>query len=197
MPYQSAEIVLETEFHHKMLNLSECLGMHGGLKGAFWQRHHMVLVAQSLTPVQLFATSMDCSMPAFPVLPCPCPMSPSLLRFMPTESMISNHLILCSSSSCLQSFPASGSFLKSQLFPSGGQSTMNIFRVDFLLDWLLWSPYYAGDSQETSSARQFERINSSVLSLLYSPTLTSIPDYWKNHSFDYMDLCQQSDVFAF
>jgi hypothetical protein len=35
MPYQSAEIVLETEFHHKMLNLSECLGMHGGLKGAF------------------------------------------------------------------------------------------------------------------------------------------------------------------
>ena len=39
--------------------------------------------------------------------------------------------------------------------------------------------------------------NSSVLSLLYSPALTPIHDYWKNHSFDYRDLCQQSDVFAF
>ena len=42
-----------------------------------------------------------------------------------------------------------------------------------------------------------ESINSSVLSLLYGPTLTSIHDYWKNHSFDYMDICQQSDVSAF
>jgi len=36
-----------------------------------------------------------------------------------------------------------------------------------------------------------------VLSLLYDPTLTSIHDYWKNKSFDYMDLCQQSEVSAF
>ena len=35
------------------------------------------------------------------------------------------------------------------------------------------------------------------LSFLYSPTLTSIHDYWKNHSFDYMDICRQSDVSAF
>ena len=33
-----------------------------------------------------------------------------------------------------------------------------------------------------------------MLSLLYGPTLTSIHDYWKNHSFDFMDLCRQSDV---
>ena len=33
-----------------------------------------------------------------------------------------------------------------------------------------------------------------VLSPLYSPALTSIHDYWKNHSFDYMDLCQQSNL---
>ena len=39
--------------------------------------------------------------------------------------------------------------------------------------------------------------NSSVLSLLYSPTFTSIYDYWKNHSFDYTDLCQQNYVSAF
>ena len=40
-------------------------------------------------------------------------------------------------------------------------------------------------------------INSSVLSLLYGPTLISIHEYWKNHSFDYMDLCQPSDVSDF
>ena len=92
------------------------------------------------TLIQLFATPMDCSMPGFPVLPCPWPMSPSLLRFMSIESVISNHLILCSFSFCLQSFPASESFQKSQLFPLGGQSIgvsalvlpMNISRVDFL-----------------------------------------------------------------
>ena len=36
-----------------------------------------------------------------------------------------------------------------------------------------------------------------MLSILYGPTLTSIHDYWKNHSFDYMDLCRQSDVSTF
>ena len=44
------------------------------------------------------------------------------------------------------------------------------------------------------SSTTVQSINSSVLSLLYGPTLTSIHDYWKNHSFDQMDLCQQSDV---
>ena len=53
------------------------------------------------------------------------------------------------------------------------------------------------DSQESSPELQFESISSSVLSLLYGPTLTSVHDYGKNHSFDYMDLCQQSDVSAF
>ena len=52
-------------------------------------------------------------------------------------------------------------------------------------------------SQESSLAPQFESISSSALSLLYGPTLTSVHDYWKNHSFDYMDLCCQSDVSAF
>ena len=43
------------------------------------------------------------------------------------------------------------------------------------------------------SNSKFESINSSALSPLYGPTLTSLNDYWKNHSFDYMDLCWQSD----
>ena len=46
----------------------------------------------------------------------------------------------------------------------------------------------------SSPAPQFESINSLSLSLLYGPTLTFIHDYWKIHSFDYMDLCGQSDA---
>ena len=42
-----------------------------------------------------------------------------------------------------------------------------------------------------------ESISSLVLSILYGPTLTSVHDYWKNHGFGCMDLCQQSDVFSF
>ena len=62
--------------------------------------------------------------------------------------------------------------------------------VDFLLDWLVWSPCSPRDSQESSPAPEFKRINSSMLSLLYGPTLTSLYDYWKNYSFEATDLCQ-------
>ena len=54
-----------------------------------------------------------------------------------------------------------------------------------------------GLSQESFPAPQFKSINSSGLSLLYGPSLTSVHDYWKNHTFDCVDLCWQSDVFAF
>ena len=39
-------------------------------------------------------------------------------------------------------------------------------------------------------------INSSVLNFHYHPTLTAIYDYWKNHNFDYMDFCWQSNISA-
>ena len=93
-------------------------------------------------------------------------------------------------SSYLQSFPASGSFLMSQFFTSGSQSIgisasvsvlQWIFRVDFLQDWLVWSPCSPKDSQESSPTPQFKGISSSAFSFLYSPTLTPIHDYWKNH----------------
>ena len=58
-----------------------------------------------------------------------------------------------------------------------------IFRTDFLYDWLVGSPCSPRDSQESSST-QFKTINSLVLSFLYSPTLTSIHDHRKNHTFD-------------
>ena len=68
--------------------------------------------------------------------------------------------------------------------------------ISFRIDWFDLLAVQ-GTLKESSPALQFESINSVVLSLLYGPTLTSIHDYWKNHSFDYMDLCQQIDVSAF
>ena len=64
--------------------------------------------------------AMDCSTPCLSITN-----SQSLLKLMSLESVMpSNHLILCHPlSSCLQSFPASGSFAMSQFFASGGQST--------------------------------------------------------------------------
>ena len=69
-------------------------------------------------------------------------------------------------------------------------------RIDFLWDWLVCSPCCPKDSEESSLTSQFKSINSSVPSFLYSPTLICIHDYWKNHSFDYTDLCQLPNVSA-
>ena len=94
--------------------------------------------------------------------------------------------------SCLQSFPASGFFPMSQFFAWGGQSIGVSASASVLSmntqDWsplgLVGSPCSPRDSQESSPTPQFKSINSSALSFLSSPTLTSIPDYWKNQSFD-------------
>ena len=97
-------------------------------------------------------------------------------------------------SSCLQSFPATGSFLMSQFFPSGGQIIGDLALASvlpmnsqnwFLEDWLVWFLCRPRDSQESSPTPQFKSINSSVLSFLYGPTLIPMHDYWKNPSFDY------------
>ena len=131
-------------------------------------------------------------------LPCPSP-TPGV---HPNPSPLSRcHPTISSSvipfSSCSQSFPASGSFPKSQLFTSGGQSigvsvSTSVLPMN-IQDWLVWFPCSPRDSQESSPTPQFESINSSVLSFLYSPTLTSIHDNRKNHSLDYTSL----DVSAF
>ena len=101
-------------------------------------------------------------------------------------------------SSHLQSFPASGSFQMGQLFISGGQSIRVSASTSVLpmtiQDWfpLGWTgcilrdavPCSPRNSQESSPTPQFKSINSSALSFLYSPTLTSIQYHWKNHSLD-------------
>ena len=97
----------------------------------------------------------------------------------------------------------------SQLFQTGGQSTeaeasvsvlpMNIqSRVPFGLTGLIsLIAWLSRDSHKSSPAPQFEAINSLLLSLFYGSTLTSIQNYWKSHSFDYTNLCRQSNVSAF
>ena len=96
-------------------------------------------------------------------------------------------------SSCPQSFPASGSFQRSQLFISGGQSIgvsastsdVPVNTQDWSpLGWMVGSPCSPRDSQESSPTSQFKSIHFLALSLVYGPTLTSIHDHWKNHSFD-------------
>ena len=105
-------------------------------------------------------------------------------------------------SSCLQSFPASGSFPMSQFFVSGAQSIRASAPASVLpMNIKGWFPLELTGlisllSKELSGifpAPQFKSINSLAVSPLYG--LTSIHDYWKNHSFDYMGLSCESDVY--
>ena len=91
-----------------------------------------------------------------------------------------------------QSFPASGSFQMSQFFASGDQS-IGVSASTWVLpmntqDWspLEWTGWIFFQSKGLSSSPtpQFKSINSSALSFLHSPTLTSMHDHWENHSLD-------------
>ena len=61
--------------------------------------------------------------------------------------------------------------------------------ISLRIDWL--DPLEVQGTQESSPTPQFKSMNSLAVSLLYGPAFTSIHDYWKNHSFEYMDICQQ------
>ena len=134
-------------------------------------------------------------------LPCP-----SLTYGACSNSCLSSwwwHSTILSSivpfSSCLQSFPASGSFPMSQFFTPGGQS-MGISASASVLPMNIqdWFPLrltgliflLSKGLSRLFSNTTVKSINSLVLSSLYGPILTSIHDYWKNHSFAYMDLCR-------
>ena len=122
--------------------------------------------------------------------------SPSLLKLMSIELVMpSNHLILCcslllppsiftsimvfSNESILHMrWPKYWSFSFS-ISPSNEYSGLISFMID-RFDLLV----VQGTLKSLLQQPQFKSINSSALSFLYSPTLTSIHDYWKNHSFD-------------
>ena len=121
--------------------------------------------------------------------------SQNLLRLISTESVIpSNNRILCHPLLLPASiFPSVRVFCLFKWVSSSHQvlelrlqhqSFQWIFRTDFLKDWQVWAACSPKNSQESFPTLQFKSVNSSALRLLCDPTLTSIHDYWKNHSFD-------------
>ena len=140
------------------------------------------VVSDSLWLHELQHTRPPCSSPTPRVHPNPCPSS------WWCHPAISSSVIPFSS--CLQSLPASGLFPMSQLFAWGGQSTRVSASASVLpmntQEWLPlgWSGWTSLQSKGFSRVFSKTSINSLVLSFLYSPTLTSIHDHWKNHSLD-------------
>ena len=143
-------------------------------------------------------------------LPCPSPTP----RACTTSCPLSRWCHPTTSSSVLpfsylQSFPASGFFPMSQLFASGNQSGASASASVLPMNIHNWFPlgctgcislqpkgssrvFSKKKKKESSPMTQFKIIGSLALSFLYGPTLTSIHDYWKNRSFDFVDLCRQS-----
>ena len=130
-------------------------------------------------------TKPPCPSPTPRIYPNPCPLS---WWCHPT---ISSSVVPFSF--CPQSFPALGSFQMSPLFTSGGQSIGVSVSTSVLpmntqdwspLGWTGWISLQSKGLSRVFSRPQFKSINSSALSFLYSPTLTSIHDYWKNNSLD-------------
>ena len=144
---------------------------------------------------------MDSSTPDFPVITN----SQSLLKLMSIELVMpSNYLILCHSLLLTSIFPSIRVFSNESVLyirwpkywsfsmsPSNEYSGLISFRIDWF-DLLAVQRTHKSLLQHHSLS-----INSSALSFLYGSTLTSTYDYWENHSFDEMDFCQQSNVFAF
>ena len=120
-------------------------------------------------------------------------------ELMSTESVMpSNHLILCHPFLLLPSI-----FASIRVFPnesilcirwpkywsfsfSVSPSNEHSGLISFRMDWL--DLLAVQGTLKSSPTPQFKSISSSVLSLLYGPALTSVHDYWKNHSFDYAHL---------
>ena len=144
-----------------MLHLQEQLQAawrHGGAPKVVF----VVVAVQLLSRVWVFAApwAADARLPCPSLSPWFCSnICPSSQWCHPTVSFSVNPF-----SSCRQSFSASGSFPVSWLFTSRGkvlklqlqhQLFQRTFRIDFLYDWLFWSPCSPRDSQESSPAPQF------------------------------------------
>ena len=142
------------------------------------------VVSDSLRPYELQHARPPCPSPTPGVHPNSCPSSQWC------HPAISSSVVPFS---CPQSLPASGSIPMSQLFSWGGQSIWVSALASVLpmntqdwspSEWTVGYPCSPRGSQESSPTPQFKSINSSALSLLPSPTLTSIHDHRKNHILD-------------
>ena len=147
---------------------------------------------------------MGCSIPCFPVLHSLLEVAQTHVHWVSDAIQPSHPLPLCLLLPSI--FSIIRVFSMSQFFLPGGQRISTspaawIFPMNiqswFPLGLTALSFLQSKGLSRIFSAPQFESINSLAISLPYGPALTTVHDYWKNHSFDYMDLCQQSDVFAF
>ena len=136
---------------------------------------------------------MDCSTPGFPVLYYLPEFTQTHVHWV-DDAILLSHPLLPPSPLALNISQHQGLFqwvgslhqvAKALEFQLKHQSFQWIFRVDFLYVWLVWAPCCPRDNQESFLAPQFESIRFLVLSFLYGPTLRSIHDSWKKHSFDY------------
>ena len=157
-----------------------------------------------LSPVRLFVTPCSAAHQAS----LSFSISWSFLKLMSIESVIpSNHLNFLHPLLLLPSiFPSIRDFSNESAvctkWPKYWSFSFSISRsseysglISFRIDW--FDLLAVQGTLESSPTPQFKSINSLVLSLLCGPTLASAHDYWKDHSFDYVDICQQSDVSAF
>ena len=155
-----------------------------------WAHAHKTFNSvQSLSHVWLFATPWTAAHHAVHH------QLPSLLKLMYIELVMpSNHLILCHPLLLPSIFPSIRVFPNESVLhirwpiywsfsfsisPSNEYSGLISLRID-------WFDLLAvqGALKSLLQAHSSKNINSSVLSFLYNPILTSIHDYWKNHSFD-------------
>ena len=141
-------------------------------------------------------------------LPCSSPTRRACSNSCPSSQWC--HPTISSSvvpfSSRLQSFPASGSFPMSQFFTSGDWSigvsaSASILPMN-IQDWFPlgltgWISLQSRELSRVFSNTTVQKHQFFGAQLSLCPTLTSIHDYWKNHSFDRWNLCWQSNVSAF
>ena len=135
---------------------------------------------------------MDCSMPGFPVHHQRLELTPTHVHWV-GDAIQSSHPPLSPSPPAFSHSQHQGLFkwvsssqqvAKVLEFQLQQQSFQRTPRTDLLYNGLVGSPCSPRDSQESSPTPQIKSTNSSVLNFLYSPTLTSIHDYWKNRSLD-------------
>ena len=155
----------------------------------------MLIISSVNSVTQLCLTlcnPMDCSMPGFPVHHQLPEFAQTLVHWV-SDAIQQSHPL---SSPPLPSILPSIKDFSRQFFASGDQSTeasvsasvlpMNI-QDSFLLGLTGWISLLPKGLSRVFSSLTIWKYHSLVLSLLYGSTLTSVHDYWKNHSFDYMD----------
>ena len=152
----------------------------------------LLLLLSHFSHVRLFATSWIAARQASLSITN----SLSSLKLTSIESVMpSSHLVLCRRLFLLTPIPPSIRVFSNEStlhmrWPEYWSFSFSIIpsernpRADLLQNGLVGSPCSPRDSQESSPTPQFKSINSSALSLLHSPTFTSIHDHWKNHSLD-------------